>query len=606
MKAFLKMVAANLTALSIALGVCIMGGFFLMILFALVSANQPKPTVKDEAVLVVDLWMNISDAPPEASLGAAVNQVIYGPEVPRLSVLEVVDGIERAAQDDRIEALFLYGSLIPDNYGSGLAALREVREAIEHFKATGKPVYAYAIDPTMRDYYLMASADEVVLNPFGLLSINGLASEMMYFGQAFEKYGIGVQTTRVGKYKSAVEMFTGSQMSEPDKLQVTELLNDIWGQILADVASGRELDVQQLRALSNEQGFFTGQMALEAGLVDRVAYLDEVIDTLVDEVGYDEQAESFRQVALADYVKLAGFGPEHRYGGNQIAVVYAEGDIVDGEGFKNQVGGDRLARDLRNLCDDPDVAAIVLRVNSPGGSALASEVIQREMREARDKKPVIVSMGSLAASGGYWISAYSDRIFAEPTTITGSIGVFGLFFNVEDIAAEHGITFDGVKTSTYADLFTISRPKSEEEMALVQQYTDFLYDAFINKVAEGRDLSPEQVQRIAQGRVWSGEDALEIGLVDEIGGLGDAIRYAADEAGVADYYTVTQIPERMNFPQALERAMQGGGQQPPVAKTSADLLSQLEARLKAELGMVRSFNDPKGIYARLPFSLEIR
>ncbi|MGE9293219.1 MAG: S49 family peptidase, partial [Puniceicoccales bacterium] len=169
-----------------------------------------------------------------------------------------------------------------------------------------------------------------------------------------------------------------------------------------------------------------------------------------------------------------------------------------------------------------------------------------------------------------------------------------------------GITFDGVKTSTYADLFTISRPKSEKEMALVQQYTDFLYDAFINKVAEGRDLSPEQVQRIAQWRVWSGEDALEIGLVDEIGGLGDAIRYAADEAGVADYYTVTQIPERMNFPQALERAMQSGGQQPPVAKTSADLLSQLEARLKAELGMVRSFNDPKGIYARLPFSLEIR
>ncbi|WP_221773472.1 signal peptide peptidase SppA [Ruficoccus amylovorans] len=606
MKAFLKMVAANLTALSIALGVCIMGGFFLMIMFALVSANKPRPSVPGSAVLVVDLWMNISDSPPETNLGDVVDQAVYGPEVPRLSLLEVVDGIERAARDERIEALFLYGSLIPENYGSGIAALREVREAVETFKASGKPVYAYAVDPTMRDYYLMSVADEVILHPFGLLSLNGLASEMIYFGDAFKKYGIGVQTTRVGKYKSAVEMFTGSKMSEPDRLQTTELLNDIWGDILGDVAQGRGLDPVQLRALSDEKGFFTGEMALSADLADRVAYMDEVIGLLEEKVGYDPDLESFRQIGLADYVRIEGFSGGYRYGGNQVAVVYAEGDIVDGEGMRGQVGGDRLARDLRYLRTNPDVAAIVLRVNSPGGSALASEVIQREMREAAEEKPVIVSMGSLAASGGYWISAYGDRIFAEPTTITGSIGVFGLFFNLEGLASEHGITFDGVKTSTYADLYTVSRPKTEQEMALVQQYTDFLYDAFIDKVAEGRDLSDEQVRRIAQGRVWSGTDAVGIGLVDEIGGLGDAIRYAAGQAGVADDYTVTQIPERKNFSQALEEFLQQTGEQAPVVKGRGDLLTQAMKRLEAELAVVRSFNDPKGLYARLPYSLEIR
>ena len=599
------MVAANLTALSIALGVCIMGGFFLMIMFALISSNKPAPTVQSDAVLVVDLWMNISDSPPETNLGDVVNQAIYGPEVPRLSLLEVVDGIERAARDDRIEALFLNGSLIPENYGSGLAALREVREAIETFKASGKKVYAYAVDPTMRDYYLMSTADEIILNPFGLLSLNGLASQMMYFGNAFEKYGIGVQTTRVGKYKSAVEMFTGTKMSEPDRLQVTELLEDIWGKMLGDIAERRGLDVADLRSLSDEKGFFTGEMALEAGLVDRLAYLDEVIRDFEDEVGYDAEIESFRQVGLADYVKIEGFSRDFRYGSQQVAVIYAEGDIVDGEGFEGQVGGDKFARELRYLRENPDVAAIVLRVNSPGGSALASEVIQREMRLARQDKPVIVSMGSLAASGGYWISAYGDRIFAEATTITGSIGVFGLFFNVEELAQEHGITFDGVKTSTFADLYTLSRPKTEKEMALVQQYTDFIYDAFINKVSEGRDLAPEQVRRIAQGRVWSGMDALEIGLVDQIGGLGDAIRYAAEQADIADDYTVTQIPERKDFSQALEEFLNSTDRQPPVVKSRGDLLSEVMERLQAEMGMVRSFNDPKGIYARLPYALEI-
>ncbi len=597
------MVSANLTAMILA-GILLFGvGFVFLLALAALSDTEPESVVTGDAVLVLDLWMNIADTPSSETLSDVVDAVVVGPKVPEMYLLEVVDAIDRAAEDDRMKALFLYGSLIPSNYGSGMATLREVRQAIERFSATGKPVYAYAVDPSIRDFYLMSAADEVYLNPFGLLSLNGLSSQMMFLGDALKQYGVGVQTTRVGKYKSAVEMFTENKMSPANREQITQLVSIIWEELLLEIAESRELEVDELLAQTDEEGFFTAEMAVEAGLADEALYMDEMIDYLTFEYGYDEGIQSFVQISIRDYATSEGFAKEMRYGANQIAVVYAEGDIVDGEGFKGQVGGDRLARELRTLRYDIDVAAVVLRVNSPGGSALASEVIQREVRLLREEKPVIVSMGSLAASGGYWISAYADHIFAEPTTITGSIGVWGLLFDVKELANSHGVTFDTVKTSRYADLFSLSRAKTPEEMAKVQQLTDLIYEEFLLRVVEGRELDRAQVEEIAQGRVWTGVSALELGLVDELGGLGDAIHFAAVQAGVVTDFTVIQVPEKKTMSETIAELLVSPTTQPPVVQSRQDVLSEAIRMLESELVILRGFNDPHGIYARMPFTL---
>lgn len=606
---YVSSLLGSLTAFAILGGVAFAGMIYLIVVFSMAAAGSggdKHVKVPKDSVLVVDLWMNITDSPPIRGMDSLLDEAVWGPSTPRLYLLEVVDGIKRAATDSRIKALFIHGSLLPENYGSGLAALREVRGAIETFKASGKPVIAYTTDPTLRDYYLMSAADTVIMNPFGVLGLNGLATEGMFFGQAFEKYGIGVQTTRVGKYKSAVEMFTRESMSEADREQITALLDSIWDSLLSEIAESRGVDLKELIAQSDREGFFTSAEAVQLGLAERVAYFDEVIDELQTVGSYDDFLDSFRQVALADYIKAHGFRQAQGFfsSSNAIAVVYAEGDIVDGEGFPNQVGGERLARELRMLRDDPEVAAVVLRVNSPGGSALAAEVIQREIVMTQKSKPVIVSMGSLAASGGYWISASAERIYAEPTTITGSIGVFGLLFNFKQLANDHGITFDGVKTSTFADLYTISREKTPEEMALIQEFTDFIYDQFLQKVAKGRSLPIEGVAEIAQGRVWTGQQAMKIGLVDEIGGLEDAIEFAASSAGAGDNWTIRQIPEKKNFSEALQELLARPNGTPPVIQQRPSLMGQITRSLQSELSSLKAYNDPKGIYARLPFKLD--
>lgn len=606
---FLSSLLGSLTAFAILGGLAFAGMVYLIVVFSMAAAGSTGNNtahVPKDSVLVVDLWMNITDSPPVRGIDAFMDEAVWGPSTPSLYLLEVVDGIERAADDSRIRALFIHGSLLPENYGSGLAALREVRGAIEKFKESGKPVIAYTTDPTLRDYYLMSAADTLIMNPFGVLGLNGLASEGMFLGQALEKYGIGVQTTRVGKYKSAVEMFTRDSMSEPDREQVASLLNDVWDTVLTEIADSREIDLQGLIDESDREGFFTAEEAVELGLTDEVAYFDEVIDDLETIGSYDDYLESFRQVALSDYIEAKGFRQEQGLfsSGNEIAVVYAEGDIVDGEGFPNQAGADRISRDLRDLRDDPDVAAVVLRVNSPGGSAVAAEIIQREIALIQKSKPVVVSMGSLAASGGYWISASGERIYAEPTTITGSIGVWGLLFNFKKLANDHGVTFDGVKTAPFADIFTVAREKTPEEMAIIQEFTDFIYSQFLEKVSTGRDMPLDNVEAIAQGRVWTGQQAVEIGLVDEIGGLNDAIEHAAEVANIGDSWTIRQIPEKRNFSEALEDLFNTPDGAPPVIKQRPGLFGSLTTKLRTEFDSLKAFNDPKGIYARLPFQLD--
>jgi protease-4 len=322
--------------------------------------------------------------------------------------------------------------------------------------------------------------------------------------------------------------------------------------------------------------------------------------------------EPFKQVTIADYAKVArdvadapkkdGGVPRSTGRGGRIAVVYAEGEIVDGEGEPGEVGGTKFSRELRKLRQDDNVKAVVLRVNSPGGSASASEVIQREIRLIKKVKPIVISMGTYAASGGYWIAAYGDRIFAEATTITGSIGVFGLQFDVQKLANNVGITFDSVKTGKFADALTIARPKTPEELAVLQRMVDWIYSEFITKVAEGRGMDPQRVEEIAQGRVWSGAEAKNIGLVDELGGLDAAIKFAAEKAGLASNYRLVEYPRQKELIEAIQEFFN----ETTKRHARSGLSAKVAARIEEELRTLAAFNDPHGIYARLPMSLNLR
>jgi len=606
MKSFFKLVSANIVALIIAFGV-LMAGAFAFLVFISVATQQKGLTVAENSLLIVPLDVNLADSPAENSLQHLVEEAVSGQSVEQVYLLELIDAIDQAGQDDRIAGLYLHGSFISENYGSGYAVLKELRRALEGFKATGKPVYGYTVSPSLRDYYVLSAADHLYLNPFGLLPFNGMASEMLFFGQALERYGVGIQTTRAGKYKSAVEIFTRENMSDANRYQIQELLDDLWAAIKTDVAASRGIPLETLTALSEEQAFFKAEDAQTNRLVDEVAYLDEVITALQEKHGKDLTAKSFKQVRLRSYINNIGLHKRSVFQSNRkIAVVYAEGDIVDGEGDLGQVGGDTLARRIRALRKDDTVKAMVLRVNSPGGSAVASELIQREVRKFKQAKPVVVSMGSLAASGGYWISTYADKIYAEPSTITGSIGVFGILFNVGEIANRWGLTFDGVKTAEYSDIYTISRPKDKAEMDVIQSFTDHIYDAFLQKVAEGRGLSLEQVNAIAQGRVWTGMDAIEVGLVDEMGGLEDAIAHAVELAGLGSDWGLQQVPEKQDLATQIESMFEHSAGNSRVSGRQSDVVEQAMRTLQRELNTLRSFNDPKGVYARLPFELILR
>lgn len=566
------------------------------------AMSERAPDVQDGSYLVFDLSANIMDAPAQLD-GTLLTQALLGSgESETLQLRIVTEALETAAADPRIAGLLIVGEMTPAGYGSGFAALREVRGAIEEFRASGKPVQAYLEQAGTREYYLASAADDLALDPYGLLAVPGLASEPVFFANALDKFGIGVQVTRVGRYKSAVEPFTRTDLSPENREQFTQLLGDTWSEILNTIAASRELEPAQVQAIVDAEGILQAGPAVDAGLITRAAYRDEIIAELRAKTGTAGASNTFRQINLANYARAAGVIRRDGGSGSGIAIVYAEGDIVDGEGGIGNVGGERFARAIRRLRQDEDVKAIVLRVNSPGGSASASEHIQRELRLAREVKPVVVSMGSYAASGGYWISAYADRIFAEPTTITGSIGVFGVLFNIQQLANETlGITFDTVKTGQFADAFTISRPKTPQELAMIQKLVDWIYDEFVGKVADARGLDRAVVEEIAQGRVWSGTEALRLGLVDELGGLEQAIADAAARAGLAGDVELMEYPRRKELAEVLAEMLSGAN-----PSDGSGLASRVARSVQEELGTIESFNDPRGIYARMPLELKIR
>lgn len=607
MKNFFTSLLGALVALIIFFGGC----FLLFVVFvATVATVGGKKggggaAIEKGSYVVIDLSTKITDAPQPISLP------MLGAAHEAMQLRNLTHAIRVAAKDDRIRGIFISGDLSTSAFGSGYASLREVRDALKDFEKTGKPVVAYLTFATTKTYYLASAATDVVIDPYGVIVMPGLASEPIFFAGAFKKYGVNVQVTRVGKYKSAVEPFIREDMSPANREEVQRLLDDIWGRLLADIGASRKLSPHQLQTMVDKEGMFRAEIAKADHLVDNVEYRDQVYDELKVKTGRSVSSNRpFKQVNIEDYARtvsdVADMPPGNTNtvaaGHPAIALVYAEGDIVDGEGDADQIGGSRFSRELRRLRHDDSVKAVVLRVDSPGGSAAASEVIQREIRLLKKVKPVIVSMGNYAASGGYWISTYGDRIFAEPTTVTGSIGVFGIQFDVQQLANNFGITFDHVKTGRFADALTISRPKSPEELAVLQRMVDWIYDQFVTKVSESRKLPRAKVEEIAQGRVWSGEEAQKLGLVDQIGGLNAAIAYAAKAAKLGTNYKLVEYPRRKELVEVIKELLEK--RRPAQAEDT--LAGKVEARVEQEIDALRAYNDPQGIYTRLPMNLSIQ
>jgi protease IV len=605
MKDFLKYTFASLLGSLLGLvliGSIGLGGLVILIAMAASSSKDSGPQVKDKSVLVLDLSLNITDSKPSRSTGAALEEVLSDEGSDTVTLRSVLDAIESAKKDPKIVGIYLEGN--SNSGGSGFANLKEVRSALQRFRDTKKPIFAYEMDWSKREYYLGSVANTIAINPFGSMEINGFSSQTMFFAGALEKYGVGVQVTRVGKYKSAVEPFLLKKMSTENRQQTQKLLGDIWGEYLTTVGPNRKLTVPQLQAIANNGGTLMAEEALKSKLVDKVAYFDEIVTELKKLTGTNAEDKSFKQISLKNYARIAENKNSNR-GDNkkQVAVLYAEGEIVDGDGGVSQVGGDRIAQELRQIREDDDVKAVVLRVNSPGGSVTASEVIGREVVLTAKKKPVIVSMGNLAASGGYWISMGSRKIFAEANTITGSIGVFGMLPNVEKLAANNGVTWDVVKTAKFADTNTISRAKNPEELANIQRVVDRIYDRFITKVADSRKLPKDKVLEIAQGRVWSGAAAKELGLVDEIGGLEDAVKEAAKQAKLGNDWQLEEYPKRRSLEERILEKLSGVHASKTAVKL--DPLTAEVKKMQEELAVVKSMNDPQGVYVRLPFNWRI-
>lgn len=635
MKQFFTALAANLVTIA----VCVVA-FILIGVGLIASAGARAPVeVRQGSVLIVDLDRPLSDQPARLEAKSLFDDALQ-PGGMALPLRAATIGIRAAASDDRISALLIRGNVASDGTRSGFAALKELRAAVDSFRVSKKPVHAYLVTPDTRSYYVASAASTITLDPFGTLVLPGLAAEPVFLTGLFEKYGIGVQVSRVGRFKAAVEPFTRRDMSSENRVQTQAYLNDLWSEVKSAIARSRGIDTVTLQTLVDSQGLLLPADAEAAKLIDRRAYFDVVLDelqrTATRGTGSSADKKSARdsartsdldllldrpalpQITLEQYAPLA-MAKERLYSASQVvAVVYAEGDIVDGEGGDGTIGGTSLSRELRKLRRNAKVKAVVLRVNSPGGSAIASEQIQRELALIKQQKPVVVSMGSLAASGGYWISTAASRVFAEPNTITGSIGVFALVPNIQTLANRQGITFDTVKTGRYADLFTIARPRSEAELAVLQRGTDAVYDAFLQRVADARSLSLDSVRAIAEGRVWSGTRAQQLGLVDSLGSLPTAIKSAASLAKITGDYDVQEFPRLKSPTERLTELLEDKPAPVAARHTAADMAeaaaqavggnsaaARLGRSFMRELDVLLRYNDPRGVYARMPYILSI-
>lgn len=585
---FFKTFLASCLGSIIAMGVLII----LMVLFitALISglSNDDALTlIKDKSVLHLKLDVPIT----ENDLEDPFEGLPLPGAVSSIGLLPLKRTIEHAKSDPKIEGIYLDLSMYMGGYG----VAREIRQALLDFKSSGKWIVAYSEFYTEAAYYIVSAADQVLLNPEGEIEFNGLAIEVSFFKKLFDKLEIKPQIFRVGDFKSAVEPFMLERMSDENKLQLNELITDIHASILSDIAESRNIEVNQLRGIADQMQVTNTHSAVALGLVDSLVYFDQVQDNLRSKLGLEKDSP----INFVKYGKYKKSFSAYSKSKNEIAVIVADGDILPGKASAGTIGSDTFAEEIRKARTNDRVKAIVIRINSPGGSALASDVMWREIKLATEVKPVIASMSDYAASGGYYLAMACDTIVAQPTTITGSIGVFSVLFDLSSFLDNKiGITFEEVKTGTVGELITVTRPLTEPEKAIWQKRTNEIYESFTSKAAEGRDMSVTELKKIASGRVWTGAQAQERGLVDVLGNFEDAVDIAAAKAGVQDDYKLRYYPVQKSFIQEWLSEMEEN------AETRA-LTRELGAHYKT-YEQLKKLKEYQGSQARMPFELRIR
>jgi protease-4 len=511
--------------------------FLILLGIAGAASSEKEAKVEANSILKLDLNYSIPEKTSENPF-AGFSAGDFKPKK-AIGLTEIKESIAKAKTDDNIKGIYLELG-INDN---GYATLEVIREALIDFRKSGKFVYGYGEILSQKSYYLATAADQIYLNPNGIVELKGFGREIMYYKGMFDKLGIEVQDFHCGQFKSAIEPFVRTDMSEANRQQLMGLYGDVYANFLQDVGKGRKLDTATLNSIVNNLSAETPEQAKELKLIDGVIYYDQLLDKLKAKVG----KEKMKDLASIDLVKYASTLKKDLKSENKIAVIYAEGEIVDGDGDEGQIGGDKFAKLIRKVREDEKVKAIVLRVNSPGGSAMASDIMWRELVLAQKAKPLVVSFGDVAASGGYYIAAPGDRIFAKPNTITGSIGVFGLLPNAQKLFKDKlGITFDEVEVTKHGVLGGITKPLDAEETAIAQRNVEKTYRQFKQRVAEGRGKDTAYIETIAQGHVWTGRQGIANGLVDELGGLDEAIAYAAKKANLKEFRT-KNYPEEKSF-----------------------------------------------------------
>jgi len=588
MKNFLKYTLATITGIIIASILLFI--VLLASLSAMVASGNKAVSINDKSILVLKAGVPIPDQGDQNPLSGF--DIISMTLTPAPGLNDILHNIEKASSDKKIRGILIENGLLP----SGWATTGEIRKALEDFRKTGKFVISYSdYVLTQECYYLSTAADKIYINPGSMVDFKGLSSEVMFYKNALEKIGVEVQVTRHGKFKGAVEPFILDKLSTENKAQIKEYAGSIWSSVIDDISKSRGISAEQLNHLADNLDGSIASRALATKLVDGLMFRDQLNDTLKSLSGI-AAGKDLNMVSMTKYSKVPDYSRSYSVK-NKISVIYAEGTIVMGKGNENNIGGNYFADIIRKERLDTAVRAIVLRVNSPGGNAIASDIMWRELDLAAKAKPLVISMGNYAASGGYFISAPGTKIYADPTTISGSIGVFGLIPNAGKLLEQKlGLNTEVVNTNKNSDFPSIYRPMNVYEKEVMQMGIENVYSDFVGKVALGRKMSAGSVDSIGQGRVWSGNSALKIGLVDEIGGLKDAIKGAATLAGI-DGYSVRELP-------VIED---------PYTRIISQLSGEIRMSiLKKELGsavkyynMVQEINDMSGIQARLPYFIEV-